>query len=405
MSWNDPGGNNRDPWSGGGKNQGPPDLDELLRRAKDRLNALFGGRSGGGGGGNGGIGGFGPTGIAVILVVIVLGWLASGIYIVDAGWRGVELWFGRHVATTGPGPHWHMPYPVGEVEQVQVSERRRITVGYEALTANNTRTVPSEALMLTQDENIVNMRLAVQYEVGDPAAYIFNFREPGQTLKSLTESALRETVGKHELDFILTEGRAEVREQTRTLIENTLENYQAGIRLVEVAVQDVQPPEQVQGAFADAIKAREDRLRLINHAQAYRNEVIPQAQGQAARIREEAEGYRQEVIARAEGEASRFTQVAKEYALAPEVTRERLYIDTMETVLGATGKILLDAKESQSLLYLPVDRLMQQGRQGQNDAKAATGSDQKSGSSTTPSSSSDSGQSWSNNRLRTREVR
>ncbi|MFB4202425.1 Modulator of FtsH protease HflK [wastewater metagenome] len=422
MAWNEPGGDNRDPWSGGGGNQGPPDLDEALRRAKQRLSALFGGKSGGNGGGSGPDGGgglsIGPTGIGVIIVVIVLGWLASGVYIVDAGWRGVELRFGQHVATTGPGPHWHLPYPVGEVEKVRTSERRRITVGYEATTANNTRTVPSEALMLTKDENIVNVHLAVQYDISDPAKYLFNFLEPQQTLKSVTESALRETVGKNELDFILTEGRAEVAMQTRQRIEETLKAYDSGINLVEVAIQDVQPPEQVQDAFADAIKAREDRLRLINQAQAYQNEIIPRAQGQAARISEEAEAYREQVVAQANGETDRFAAVAKEYNMAPQVTRERLYIESVEDVLSATGNILIDSGKgngSQSLLYLPVEKLMEQsqraragvdnGDTGSMSGAGGGSSSSSAGSSASSGSQSSSGGNWSESRLRTRESR
>ncbi|MCS4505158.1 FtsH protease activity modulator HflK [Arhodomonas aquaeolei] len=422
MAWNEPGGDNRDPWSGGGGNQGPPDLDEALRRAKQRLSALFGGKSGGNGGGSGPDGGgglsIGPTGIGVIIVVIVLGWLASGVYIVDAGWRGVELRFGQHVATTGPGPHWHLPYPVGEVEKVRTSERRRITVGYEATTANNTRTVPSEALMLTEDENIVNVHLAVQYDISDPAKYLFNFLEPQQTLKSVTESALRETVGKNELDFILTEGRAEVAMQTRQRIEETLKAYDSGINLVEVAIQDVQPPEQVQDAFADAIKAREDRLRLINQAQAYQNEIIPRAQGQAARISEEAEAYREQVVAQANGETDRFAAVAKEYNMAPQVTRERLYIESVEDVLSATGNILIDSGKgngSQSLLYLPVEKLMEQsqraragvdnGDTGSMSGAGGGSSSSSAGSSASSGSQSSSGGNWSESRLRTRESR
>ncbi|WP_018717217.1 FtsH protease activity modulator HflK [Arhodomonas aquaeolei] len=422
MAWNEPGGDNRDPWSGGGGNQGPPDLDEALRRAKQRLSALFGGKSGGNGGGSGPDGGgglsIGPTGIGVIIVVIVLGWLASGIYIVDAGWRGVELRFGQHVATTGPGPHWHLPYPVGEVEKVRTSERRRITVGYEATTANNTRTVPSEALMLTKDENIVNVHLAVQYDISDPAKYLFNFLEPQQTLKSVTESALRETVGKNELDFILTEGRAEVAMQTRQRIEETLKAYDSGINLVEVVIQDVQPPEQVQDAFADAIKAREDRLRLINQAQAYQNEIIPRAQGQAARISEEAEAYREQVVAQANGETDRFAAVAKEYNMAPQVTRERLYIESVEDVLSATGNILIDSGKgngSQSLLYLPVEKLMEQsqraragadnGDTGSMSGAGGGSSSSSAGSSASSGSQSSSGGNWSESRLRTRESR
>lgn len=376
MAWNEPGGgDNRDPWSGGRSNQGPPDLDEIFRKLRDRVDRLFGGRrsrSGGSGGGDGG-GGFSAVGIGIIAVILLLGWLASGFYIVDAGWRGVETRFGAHVDTTRPGPHWHLPYPVGDVMKVNVAERRHITIGYAADSPSRSRAIESEALMLTRDENIVSVQLAVQYSIADPAAYLFNFQEPDQTLKQVSESALRQVVGKREMDFVLTEGRAEVAQRTRELVQQTLDQYNAGLQVIEVAIQDVQPPEPVQDAFVDAIRAREDKQRLINEAQAYANEIIPKAQGQAARIRAEAEGYRATVIAQAKGETSRFLQIAGEHEQAPDITRERLYLETMQTVLSDAAKVVVDTQSGAPISYLPLDRLMQRSRRSSDSTEQQGG--------------------------------
>jgi membrane protease subunit HflK len=412
MAWNEPGGNNRDPWSGGGGgrgNQGPPDLDDVIRKVRSRIEGLFGGgnRRGGGNGQGGGEGkrpkAPGSKGIGIIVGIILAGWILSGIYIVDEGTRGVVTRFGEFQQTALPGPHWHLPYPIESVETVDVSSRRRVTVGYQAISPQQTRPVLSEALMLTEDENIVNVQLAVQYQVSDAPAFIFEFVDPQQTLKELTESALREVVGKREMDYVLTEGRAEVAQSTRDLINDTLDYYKPGIEVLEVVIQDVQPPEQVQSAFEDAIRAREDRERLINQAQAYRNEVIPRAEGAAARLREEAGGYQARIVQRAEGDASRFTQQLNEYSKAPEVTRDRLYLDTMERVLGRSGKVLIDVDSSQPLMYLPLDRMMRQNPQGN-----ASGADATSMNNTVSSSDSSRSQTTSGSTsgsLRTRETR
>ncbi|AGY91569.1 hypothetical protein SPICUR_02800 [Spiribacter curvatus] len=416
MAWNEPGGNNRDPWSSGGgnrgNNQGPPDLDEAIRKAKQRLEGLFGGKGGGGrGSGGSDSDGGGPKmpgskGIGIIAGLLVTVWILSGIYIVDEGTRGVVTRFGAYEMTAQPGPHWHFPYPVESVQTVDVSNRRRITIGYQAVAAQSSRPVLSEALMLTEDENIVNVQLAVQYQVSDAADFLFNFVEPEATLKSVTESALREIVGKRNMDFVITEGRTEVAQQTRDLVVETLGPYETGINVVEVVIQDAQPPEQVQGAFEDAIKAREDRERLINQAEAYRNEVIPRAQGQAARVREEAQGYMARIVQNAEGDASRFSQQRVEYAKAPRVTRDRLYIDTMERVLGNTGKVLIDNESSQQLMYLPLDRMMRSNgpSAGNTGASGGSASMNNTVSSNTSSSSSQRSDSSSGS-LRMRETR
>lgn len=359
MSWNEPGRGNRDPWGSSG-NQGPPDLDEVVKKLRGKFGGLFGGGNGSGGEGDSGSGGgpgMGTAGIGIIVGIVGLVWLASGIYIIDEGFRGVELRFGAYTRTTTPGPHWHPPYPIGSVERVNVEQRRVAEIGYQTTAGDRAQKVAREALMLTQDENIVDVRLAVQYQVNDPRNFRFNFRDPDNTLKQVAESALREVVGKRRLDFVLTEGRTEVAQQTRRVLSEALDRYQAGLEVVSVDIQDVQPPEQVQGAFEDAIMAREDEQRKINQANAYRNEILPRAQGEAARIREEAEGYRQQVVALAEGESDRFMALLREYEQAPEVTRERLYLDAMSEILGRSSKVLIDSSSGDPLLYLPLDRL------------------------------------------------
>lgn len=424
MAWNEPGGNNRDPWSGGGGgsggggrgNQGPPDLDEVIRKVKASIAGLFGssgGKRGGQGGGFNGSGdgqgssSGGPSrkGVMVIIGLVFLGWLASGIYIVDEGTRGVVTRFGEFQRISMPGPHWHIPFPVESADRVDVSTRRTITVGYQAISPQQTRPILNEALMLTQDENIVNIQLAVQYQVSDPADFLFNFVDPEQTLKELTESALRETVGKRMMDFILTEGRAEVAQNTQSLINEGLALYQAGIEVIQVVIQDVQPPEQVQGAFEDAIRAREDRERLINQAQAYRNEIIPRAEGEAARIREDSLAYQARIVQAAEGEASRFSQQLAEYLKSPAVTRDRLYLDTMERVLGRSGKVLIDVEANAPLMYLPLDRMIRQsvGPDDENPALRTSGSDTSGFSSS--AGSMQGTDTTASSRLRTRETR
>jgi membrane protease subunit HflK len=381
MAWNEPGGGNRDPWSGSGRDQGPPDLDELFKKAQARLRRLFG-RSGGENGDGGGGGGVGTVGVALVVAIILGVWLLSGLYIVDEGKRGVVLRFGEYSRTTMPGMHWHWPYPLEEVRAVDVASRRIIRIGYGVGTGSRSQSIASEGLMLTQDEAIVNVQLAVQWQVSDPSQYLFTLLEPEQTLKQLTESALREAVGKRTLDFVLTEGRTEVVEATRDLVQEGLERYKAGISLVEVAIQDVQPPEEVQEAFADVIRAREDEQRLINEARAYSNQVLPRASGEAARILEEAQGYKVRVTAEAEGETDRFLALLAEYRQAPEVTRERLYLETMEQVLSQTSKALLDVENGQPLMYLPLDKMMErsrrasgaEGAEGGNGGRAAAGS-------------------------------
>lgn len=365
MAWNEPGGGNRDPWRGGGREQGPPDLDEVVRKLSDKFGALLGGRRGGGNSNNssggGGVPASGIAGIGLIVAIIaVVGWLIASIYIVNEGERGVVLRFGRFLDTTMPGPHLRL-FPIDRVEIVNLEQRRFREIGYRSGSGGARqpaiRSVPKEALMLTQDENIVDVRLAVQYQIDNPRAYLFNVLDPESMLVQVVESATRETIGKSTMDFVLTEGRSAIVGDIQKLSQRILNQYATGLQIITVVLQDAQPPEEVQDAFADAIKAREDEQRLKNEAEAYSNEVIPRARGQAARRLQEASAYKEQVVAQAQGETSRFNQLLAAYQKAPAVTRERLYLETMESVLSQTSKVLVDVKGTNNLLYLPLDRL------------------------------------------------
>ncbi len=370
-----------DPQWGKKNSGGPPDLDELLRNFNSKLNSLFGGK--GGGSGNKGTGsgspqGFG-AGVGLVLIIVVLIWLASGFYIVDASSGGVVLRFGRYVDTTQPGPRWHMPYPIESVEVVSISQVKTVEIGYRENVKNK---VPKESLMLTADENIIDIQFAVQYFLKNPKDYLFNNRKPDENVRQAAESAIREVVGKNKMDFVLYEGREQVAAAATKLIQDILDRYQTGILVSKVTLQNAQPPEQVQAAFDDAVKAGQDRERQKNEGQAYANDVVPRAKGAAARLKEESEGYRQRVIANAEGDASRFRQILVEYEKAPTVTRERMYIDMMQQVLSNTSKVMVDQKAGNNLLYLPLDKLMQSTAQQPAVADAANSgnADQAAGS-------------------------
>jgi membrane protease subunit HflK len=344
---------------------------------QDKLGSLFGGGRRGGAGG-GGVSGKGLAGFGLIAGIAFIIWLFSGIYIVDAGTRGVVMRFGAYTEATMPGPHWHIPYPIEQVEIVNVEQRRFVEIGYRSGAGGQAGlTVEREALMLTKDENIVNVQLAVQYQVEDPRKYLFNVRQPDAVLKQVAESAIREVIGKSEMDFVLKEGRAEVVSLVKTAMQTILDEYESGLRVSDVNLQDAQPPEEVQGAFSDAIKAREDKERLKNEAETYANEVIPKARGRAARQTQEAQAYKESLVAKAQGEAGRFTALLKEYQRAPEVTRQRLYLETMESVLARTNKVLVDSDNANNLMYLPLDQLMKQTTvqrsSGTNVSNAVTG--------------------------------
>ncbi len=373
MSLNDPQWGNRgegdgDKHDGGGPrrpNQGPPDLEELWRDFNRKLNGMFGKK--GGGGGNGGGDGprmpqidFNPKflggGIGLLVALAVVVWLASGFYIVDASQRGIVLQFGKYKETTEPGLRWRLPYPIQSVDLVNLTGVRTVEIGYRGSERNK---VLKEALMLTDDENIVNIQFAVQYFLSDPSEYLFNNRHPDEAVMGAAESAVREIVGKSRMNFVLYEGREQIAAQAAKLMQEILDRYKSGILISKVTMQNAQPPEQVQAAFDDAVKAGQDRERQKNEGQAYANDVIPKAKGTAARLMEEASGHKQRVISTAEGDASRFKQIQVEYAKAPEVTRQRMYLETMQQVYSNTSKVMVDAKGQGNLLYLPLDKLMQ----------------------------------------------
>lgn len=376
MAWNEPGGprGGKDPWSGrgDGQQQGPPDLDEVVRKLQEKFGGLFGGRRGGGGSGGKGGGRAASFSIGTILLVLLGLWGLSGFYIVTEGSQGVVLRFGQYQQSVGAGLHWHIPYPVESVEIVNVDEIRTAEIGYRSAgSPQGARALPREALMLTQDENIVDIKLAIQYRVKDAREYLFNVSDPDLTLAQAAESSLREIIGKSTMDFVLTEGRAEVVARVNTLIQAILDNYQAGLHLTSVNMQDAQPPEEVQHAFDDAVKAREDEERLRNEAETYSNDILPRARGQAARVIEEANAYQAQMIAQAEGDASRFTQVLTEYRRSPNIMRERMYLDTIESIMKNVSKVIVDVEGGNNMLFLPIDRLMSGELGGRADSGAA----------------------------------
>lgn len=286
---------------------------------------------------------------------LLLVWLASGVYIIDEGNRGVIARFGAYSETTQPGPHWHLPTPIEKVTVVNVEQQRFIEVGYrDTGRGSKPASVAQESLMLTTDENIVNVRLAVQYQINNARDYLFNVKDNEATLKQLTESVERAVIGGNNMDFVLTEGRSEIVAQIKRDIQVAMDDYKAGIIVASVNLQDAQPPEEVQGAFEDAIRAREDKQRLINEAEAYSNEIIPKARGAAARLLLEAEAYEAEKIAKAKGETERFDQLLVEYEKAPAITRKRLYLEAREKLLSGTNKVIVDAGQSAPQLYMPL---------------------------------------------------
>jgi modulator of FtsH protease HflK len=354
MAWNEPGGGNKDPWSGKGGDQGPPDLDEVVRKLQERLGGLFGGKRQGPGGddgrGNGSGGGFPgfPSGmdkrtLAIGAAVLLVVWLASGVYIIEPAERGVVLRFGAHVDTTDPGPHWHIPFPIETVVKVNVDQ---------------VSTFSHNAVMLTKDENIVDVELTVQARIQDAANYLFQDQTPDKTLRDATEAVVRTVIGRSKLDYIVTEGRSAIAQSIQDRTQELMNQYKTGLLITSVNMQPAKPPEQVKDAFDDAIKAREDKERLENKAEAYSNEILPKARGEAARIEADSMAYRDKVIAESEGEAARFLSVLAAYQQAPGVTRERLYLETMEQVLGENPKVLVDVQQGNTMMYLPIDQLL-----------------------------------------------
>jgi len=380
FSLNDPGwgrsggGNDQRPPQRPGQGDGPPDLDELWRDFNRRLNGLF--RKGGGNGGPPRIGGGEPpsmkgagAGAGLLLLVGILLWLGSGFYIIPEGHASAVLRFGEFKQLIDrAGFTWRMPYPIESNEIVNTQQLRTVEVGYRNGVRNKTL---RESLILTLDQSIVDMQFTVQYRIGNARDYLFNNDlgpVPEEIVRQAAETAMREIVGRKTVDQVLYEEKEQVAKDTREQAQQILDRYHVGISIVDVTIQQAQPPEQVQAAFEDANKAAQDREGLINEGQAYANDVIPRARGTAARVIEEANGYRERVVATAEGDVARFDAVLAEYAKAPEVTRERMYIDTMQQVLTNVSKVYIDSKSSGNLLYLPLERLVQQG-----DASRAAG--------------------------------
>lgn len=367
----------------GNRGEGPPDLDELWRDLNRKLGGLFGGKGGGGGsprpngGGNGNAGGpnFQPDmksaglGVSLIAGVVVLVWAGSGFFIVQEGEQAVVTSFGKYAYTVDAGFSWRFPYPFQAHETVKVTQLRSIEVGRPTVVQ---ATGLRESSMLTQDENIVDIRFTVQYRLKEARAYLFENRNPDDAVVQAAESAVREIVGKSVMDSVLYEQRDAIAIDLMKNVQTQLDRLNTGILVVNVNLSSVQAPEQVQQAFDDAFRATADRERLKNEGQAYANEVIPKAQGSAARLKEEAEGYKARVVATAEGDAQRFSRVLAEYQKAPGVTRDRLYIDTMQQVYSNVTKVMVDSRNNSNLLYLPLDKLVQQAGSGMASAPPVT---------------------------------
>ena len=350
MAWNEPGGGNRDPWGNKGGDQGPPDLDEVVRKLQEKMGGLFGGKRRGGGGGNGessgGGSGASKKGIGLIVGLVVLVVLGmESFYIVQPAERGVVKRFGAYHIVTAPGPHLKLPF-IDTVDVVNVDQVNKFQ---------------HRAQMLTKDENIADVTLEVQFRIQDAADFLFQDADPGATIHGAMESSLREVIGKSRLDDIITEIRSAIAIAVQQGTQALLDLYRTGLIVTNVNIQRAEAPEAVAEAFADAIRAREDKERLQNQAETYANDVVPRARGEAARLVEDAKGYKARVIAEAEGESQRFLALLREYEKAPAVTRERLYLETMQDVLRNTGKVLLDVKEGSNLTYLPLDRMIQPG--------------------------------------------
>ncbi|HRK38575.1 MAG TPA: FtsH protease activity modulator HflK [Burkholderiaceae bacterium] len=355
-----------------GGNQGPPDLDELWRDFNQKLAGLMGGNRGRRGGGDGGQPSFNPDpksagiGLGLVGAVALIFWGSTGFFIVQEGQQGVITQFGKYHSTVNAGFNWRLPYPIQRHELVFATQIRSVDVGRDSIVR---ATGLRESAMLTQDENIVEIKFAVQYRLSDARAYLFESRDPDSAVIKAAETAVREVVGKMKMDSALAEERDQIAPRVRSLMQTILDRYKVGIEVVAVNMQQggVRPPEQVQAAFDDVLKAGQERERVKNEAQAYANDVVPRAQGAASRLREEAEGYKARIVSQAKGDAERFKSVLAEYQKAPQVTRERMYTDAMQEVFTNVTKVMVDTKQSGNLLYLPLDKLMK----GAGDAGGA----------------------------------
>lgn len=398
------------PRGGRGPNQGPPDLDELWRDFNRKLSGLFGGRGGRGGPGGGrGGGGFQPDmksaglGVGVIAGIAVLIWLGSGFFIVQEGQQAVITQFGKYHSTVGAGFNWRLPYPIQRHETVRVTQIRSVDVGRDnVIKATGLR----ESAMLTQDENIVEIKFAVQYRLNDARAYLFESKSPDDAVVQAAESAVREVVGKMSMDNAMADERDQIAPRVRELMQTILDRYKVGIEVVAVNMQQggTRPPEQVQAAFDDVLKAGQERERVKNEAQAYANDVVPRAVGTAARLTQEAEGYKARIVAQADGDAQRFSSVLGEYQKAPQVTRDRMYLDTMQQIYTGVNKIIIDSREGGNLMFLPLDKVMQAA--GAAAASAAASSTAASNPAPAPAAQIPAdARSRDSNRARERETR
>jgi membrane protease subunit HflK len=368
MSINDPrwGHNPKDAKDGddkkaqeGNKPEGPPDLDQLWRDFNERLSRMFGpkGPSNNSGGGQGGDMRGAGIGASIVGVIVALVWLASGSFIVQEGQTGVVTTFGKFSHTTPAGFNWRWPYPFQADETVNVSQVRTVEIGYRSNAKNK---MARESLMLTEDENIIDIQFAVQYNLNNPVQWLYTNQNPEDTVRQVAETAVREIVGRSKMDFVLYEGRESVASDVKKVMQQILDRYKIGASVTNVTMQGVQPPEQVQSAFDDAVKAGQDKERQKNEGQAYANDVIPKARGAASRLLQEAEAYRSQVTENAAGNAARFQSVLVEYQKAPGVTRDRMYLETMQQIFTSASKVMVDSKSGSNLLYLPLDKLMQQ---------------------------------------------
>jgi membrane protease subunit HflK len=400
--------------NGRGPHQGPPDLDELWRDFNRKLGGLFGGVKGrrpdNGGGFGGGGGGFQPDmksagiGAGLVAAVVLLIWLGTGFFIVQEGQQAVITQFGRYKATVGAGFNWRLPYPIQRHELVFVTQIRSVDVGRDnVIKATGLR----ESAMLTEDENIVEIKFAVQYRLSDARAYLFETKNPSEAVVQAAETAVRETVGKMRMDSALAEERDQIAPRVRTLMQTILDRYKVGIDVVGINLQQggVRPPEQVQAAFDDVIKAGQERERAKNEAQAYANDVIPRAVGAASRLKEESEAYKARVVAQAQGDAQRFKLVLAEYQRAPQVTHDRMYIDAMQQIYSSVTKILIESRQGSNLLYLPLDKIMQQVAQGSAAAEPAGGAAAAVPPPAAPAGISNDARARDSSRSRDRETR
>lgn len=341
MAWNEPGNNgkNNDPWNQGGRNQGPPDMDDVFRDLGKKLGGIFGGGSS-----SGSNNGSSSAVIGLVAGVALIGWFVSGVYTIKESERGVVLRFGQYHSEALPGVNW-APSLIDKVTPVDVS---------------SVEAIKTDGFMLTQDQNLVQVTFEVQYRIEDPRKYLFAANNPRTSLQQATDAALRYVVGHSSMDDVLTKGREQIRQNTKTELESIMKPYDLGLTIVEVNFKDARPPEEVKAAFDDAIAAQEDEQRFIREAEAYAREQEPKALGQVYRIEQEAKAYKQQSLLKAQGEVARFEQLLPEFVAAPEVTRKRLYLETMEQVYGNTSKVLVDVKNGNNMMYLPLDKMMQQ---------------------------------------------